>query len=156
VCILTKQSKKRERYDVRRTEDPSVCPTETFFVWPTRYRQHFQPSLTNFIHLFWTEKWVYADQKCISTRRERLVQTIVVQSAIANSLRHASSTELAAQGFDGRTINVFTHHTRDSKMNQNFYIFALCSEYDSIASAFISNHGEKQSTQIVSKQRGGA
>ncbi|KAA6371223.1 MAG: hypothetical protein EZS28_033251, partial [Streblomastix strix] len=119
-------------------------------------REHFQQSPTNFIHLFWTENWKQADQRYISTRLERLVQTLGVQNATANSIRHTSSTELAAQGFDRRTINVFTHHTPDSKMNKEFYIFAVNKEQDSIASALVKNHGMKQATQIISKQRDGA
>ncbi|KAA6368316.1 MAG: hypothetical protein EZS28_036157 [Streblomastix strix] len=145
-----------ERYDVRKTEEPKVCPTETFFVWLTRLREHFYQSPTNFIHLFWTENWKRADQRYISTRLERLVQTLGVQNATANSIRHASSTELAAQVFDRRTINVYTHHTPDSKMNKEQYIFAVNKEQDSIASALVKNHGMKQATQIISKQRGDA
>ncbi|KAA6385917.1 MAG: hypothetical protein EZS28_018557 [Streblomastix strix] len=156
VCIPPKQSVQTERYDVRKTEEPKVYPIETFFVWLTRLREHFYQSPTNFIHLFWTENWKQADQKCISTRLERLVQTLGGQNATANSIRHAFSTELAAQGFDGRTINCFTHHTPDSKMNNKFYFFAVNKEQDSIASALVKNHGEKQATQIISKQRGGA
>ncbi|KAA6368501.1 MAG: hypothetical protein EZS28_035973 [Streblomastix strix] len=156
VCILPKQSVQRERYDLRKTEEPKVCPTETFFVWLTRLREHFQQSPTNFIHLFWTENWKQADQRYISTRLERLVQILGVQNATANSIRHTSSTELAAQGFDGKTINVFTHNTPDSKMNKKFYIFTMNKQQDSIASALVKNHGEKQATQIISKQRGGA
>ncbi|KAA6404286.1 MAG: hypothetical protein EZS28_000195 [Streblomastix strix] len=87
---------------------------------------------------------------------ERLIQTLGVQNATANSIRHASSTEIAAPGFDGRTINILTHYTPDSKMNKKFYFFALSKEQDSIASALVKNHGEKQATQIISKQRGGA
>ncbi|KAA6355218.1 MAG: hypothetical protein EZS28_049256, partial [Streblomastix strix] len=151
-----KQSVQRERYDVRKTEEPKVCPTETFFVWLTRLREHFQQSPTNFIHLFWTENWKRADQRYISTRLERLVQTLRVQNATANSIRHESSTELAAQGFDGRTINCFTHHTPDSQMNNKFYVFAVNKEQNSIASAHVKNHGMKQATQIISKQMGDA
>ncbi|KAA6392791.1 MAG: hypothetical protein EZS28_011681 [Streblomastix strix] len=92
----------------------------------------------------------------LNTRLERLVLTLGVQNATANSIRHAFSTELAAQGFDGRTINVFTHHIPDSEMNKKFYIFAVNKEQDFIASAFVKNHGEKQATQIISKQRGDA
>ncbi|KAA6373951.1 MAG: hypothetical protein EZS28_030522 [Streblomastix strix] len=95
-------------------------------------------------------------QRYISTRLNRFIQTLGVQNATANSIRHASSTELAAQGFDGRTINVLTHHIPDSKMNQKFYIFAVNREQDSIAFSLVQNHGEKQATQIVSKQRGGS
>ncbi|KAA6379924.1 MAG: hypothetical protein EZS28_024550 [Streblomastix strix] len=156
VCTPPQQSVQRERYDVRKTDESKVCPTETFFVWLTRVREHFQQSTTNFIHLFWTENWKRAEQRYISTRLERLVQTLGVQNATANSIRHASSTELAAQGFDGRTINCFTHHTPDSKMNKKFYVFAVNKEQDSIASALVKNHGMKQATQIVSKQRGDA
>ncbi|KAA6365498.1 MAG: hypothetical protein EZS28_038975, partial [Streblomastix strix] len=147
ICIPPKQSVQRERYDVRKTDEPKVCPTETFFVWLTRLREHFQQGPTNFIHLFWTENWKRADQRYISTRLERLVQTLGVQNATANSIRHASSTELAAQGFDWRTINCFTHHTPDSKMNNKFYVFAVNKEQDSIASALVKNHGMKQATQ---------
>ncbi|KAA6377176.1 MAG: hypothetical protein EZS28_027297 [Streblomastix strix] len=153
VCIPPKQSVQTERDDVRKTEEPKVCPTETFFVCLTRLREHFQQSPTNFIHLFWTENWKRADQRYISTRLERLVQTLGVQNSTTNSIRHASSTELAVQGFDGRTINCFTHHTPDSKMNKKFYVFAVNKEQESIASALIKNHGRKQATQIVSKQR---
>ncbi|KAA6393404.1 MAG: hypothetical protein EZS28_011074 [Streblomastix strix] len=156
VCISSKQSVQRERYDVRKTEEPKVCPTETFFVWLTRLREHFQQSPTNFIHLFWTENWKRADQRYICTRLERLVQTLGVQNATANSIRHASSTELAAQGFDGRIINCFTHHAPDSKMNNRFYVFAVNKEQDSIASALVYNHSMKQATQIISKQRNDA
>ncbi|KAA6379192.1 MAG: hypothetical protein EZS28_025280, partial [Streblomastix strix] len=156
VCIPPKQSVQRERYDVRKTDEPKVSPTETFFVWLTGLREHFQQSPTNFIHLFCTENWKRADQRYISTRLERLVQTLVVQNATANSIRHASSTELAAKGFDGRIINCFTHHTQDSKMNKKFYVFAVNKEQDSIASALVRNHGVKQATQIISKQRGDA
>ncbi|KAA6354930.1 MAG: hypothetical protein EZS28_049543, partial [Streblomastix strix] len=76
VCIPPKQSVQKERYDVRKTEEPKVCPTETFFVWLTRLREHFQQSPTNIIHLFWTENWKRADQRYISTRLEGLVQTL--------------------------------------------------------------------------------
>ncbi|KAA6357035.1 MAG: hypothetical protein EZS28_047438, partial [Streblomastix strix] len=31
-------------------------------------------------------------------------------------------------GFDGRTINCFTHHTPDSKMNNRFYVSAVNKE----------------------------
>ncbi|KAA6353323.1 MAG: hypothetical protein EZS28_051150, partial [Streblomastix strix] len=89
-------------------------------------------------------------------RLERLAQTLGVQNATVNSIRQASSTELVAQWFDGRTINFFKHHIPDSKMNKKFYIFAMNKEQDSIASALVKNHGEKQATQIISKQRGGA
>ncbi|KAA6399725.1 MAG: hypothetical protein EZS28_004745, partial [Streblomastix strix] len=156
VCIPPKQSIQSKRYVERKTEDSRVCPTETFFVWLTRLRENFQQSPTNFIHLFQTENWKQADQKYISTCLERLVQTLGVQNATANSIRHASATELAAQGFDGMTINVFTHHTPDSKMNKKFYIFAVNKEQDSIASVLVKSHGEKQATQIISKQRGRA
>ncbi|KAA6377895.1 MAG: hypothetical protein EZS28_026579 [Streblomastix strix] len=156
VCIPLKQSVYRERYDVRMTEEPNVCPTETFFVRLTGLREHFQQSPTNFIHLFWTENWKRADQRYISTRLERLVQTLGIQNATAKSIKQASSTELAAQSFDGRTINCFTHHTLDSQMNNKFYVFAVNKEQDSIASALVKNHGMKQATQIISKQGGDA
>ncbi|KAA6355199.1 MAG: hypothetical protein EZS28_049274 [Streblomastix strix] len=156
VCVPPKQSNERERDDVRKTDELKECPTETFLVWLKRLREHFQQSLTNFIHLFWTENLEQADQRYISTRLERLVQTFGVQNATANSIRHASSTELATQEFDGKTINVFTHHTPNSKMNQNFYIFAVNKEQDSIASALVMDHGRKQATQIISKQSSGA
>ncbi|KAA6401497.1 MAG: hypothetical protein EZS28_002980 [Streblomastix strix] len=99
------------------------------------------------------------EQKILKNVQQRtfllgLVQTLGVQNATANSIRHASSTELAAQGFDERTINVFTHHTLDSKMNKKFYVFAVNKEQDSITSALVKNDGEKQATQINSKQRG--
>ncbi|KAA6367907.1 MAG: hypothetical protein EZS28_036565 [Streblomastix strix] len=102
------------------------------------------------------KNWKQVDQRYISTRLERLVQTLGVQNATANSIRHTSSTELAAQGFDGRTINFYTHHAPDSKMNKKFYVFAVNKEQDSIASALVKNHGMKQATQIISKQRGDA
>ncbi|KAA6380019.1 MAG: hypothetical protein EZS28_024453 [Streblomastix strix] len=144
VCIPPKQSVQRERYDVRKTVEPKVCSTETFFVWLTRLRDRFQQSPTNFIHLFWTENWKRADQRYISTRLEGFVQTLEVQNSTANSFRHASSTELAAQDFDRRIINVLTHHTPDTKMNKKFYVFAVNKEQDSIASALVKNHGMKQ------------
>ncbi|KAA6383062.1 MAG: hypothetical protein EZS28_021410 [Streblomastix strix] len=152
----TKKFKQTQIDQNYKTEDPKVYPTETFFVWLTRLREHFQQSPTNIIHLFRTENWKQADQRYIRTRLERLIQTLGVQNAIINSFRHASSTELVAQDFDWRTINVFTHHTPDSKMNQYFYVFAVNKEQDSIASALVKNHGKKQATQIISKQRGGA
>ncbi|KAA6400907.1 MAG: hypothetical protein EZS28_003569, partial [Streblomastix strix] len=156
VCIPPKQSVQRERYDVWKTDEPKVCPTETFFVWLTRLREHFQQSPTNFIHLFWSENRKQTDQRCISTRLERLDQTLEVQNATENSIRHASSKEQAAQGFDGRIINVFTHHSPDSKMNKKFYVFAVNREQNFIVSALVKNLGEKQVTQIISKQRDGA
>ncbi|KAA6393744.1 MAG: hypothetical protein EZS28_010734 [Streblomastix strix] len=156
VCIPPKQSVQRERYDVTKTDEPKMCPIEAFFVWLPILRQHFQQSPTNFIYLFWTGNWKRAEQRYINTRLERLVQTLGVQNAAANSIRHASSTELTAESFDGRTINCFTHHTPDSKMNKKFYVFAVNKEQDSIASAVVRNHGEKQATQIISKQRGDA
>ncbi|KAA6390187.1 MAG: hypothetical protein EZS28_014285 [Streblomastix strix] len=170
VCIPPKQSVQRERYNIRKTEESKVCSTKTFFAWLIRLREHLQKNPTNFIHQFWSENWEQADQKCISTRLERLVQTLRVKGATGNSKRHASSIELAAQGFDGRIINVFTHHTSDgwfrseptrrkrpdSKLNKKFYIFAVNKERDSIAFALVKIHGDKQATQIISKQRGDA
>ncbi|KAA6380588.1 MAG: hypothetical protein EZS28_023885 [Streblomastix strix] len=132
VCIPPKQSNRRKICNVRRTEDLKVGPTVTFY------------------------NWKQADQKYISSRLERLVQILGEQNATANSIRYASSTELAAQGFDGRTINVSTHHTPDSKKNKEFYIFAVNRELDSVASALVRNHGMKQATQFISKQSCGA
>ncbi|KAA6368733.1 MAG: hypothetical protein EZS28_035740 [Streblomastix strix] len=45
---------------------------------------------------------------------------------------------------------------RDSKMNKKFYIFAVNNVRDSIASTLVKNHCEKKTTQIISKQWGGA
>ncbi|KAA6385101.1 MAG: hypothetical protein EZS28_019373 [Streblomastix strix] len=100
-----------------------------------------------------------ADQRHISNHLERLVHTLGVQNATANSIRFASSTELAVQGFGGRTINIFTHNSPDSTMNQEFYVFEINRQQDSTASALEKNHGEKQAepaTQTVSKQSGDA
>ncbi|KAA6353907.1 MAG: hypothetical protein EZS28_050566, partial [Streblomastix strix] len=121
-----------------------------------RLREHFQQSPTNFIHLFWTENWKQADQRYISTLLERLVQTFGVQKATTYSIKHASLTVQAAYEFDGRTINEITYHTPNSKKNKEFHIFVVNREQDSIASALVKNHGMKQATQIISKQRGGA
>ncbi|KAA6359966.1 MAG: hypothetical protein EZS28_044507, partial [Streblomastix strix] len=102
---------------------------------------------------------IYEESKILEGIEHRhflFVQTLGVQNATVNSIRHASSTELAAQGFDRRTINVFTHHTSDSKMNNEQYIFAVNAELDSIASAIVKNHSENQTTLIISKHRGGA
>ncbi|KAA6358260.1 MAG: hypothetical protein EZS28_046213, partial [Streblomastix strix] len=63
-----------------------------------------------------------------------------------------SLAELAAQGFDEWTINIFKRHPQDSKRNKEYYIFAVKREQDSIATALVNNHGEKQATQIISKQ----
>ncbi|KAA6394525.1 MAG: hypothetical protein EZS28_009948 [Streblomastix strix] len=156
VCIPQKQSRKRERYDVSRTNDPKMFPAQTFFVLLERLGDHFQHSPTNFLNLFWTENWKQADQKYISIRLERLVQTLGINGATVNIIRHASSTELAARGFDGMKINIFAHHTSKSKTNQQFYIFTINMEQDFIASSLVKNHGEKQTTQIISKQRGGS
>ncbi|KAA6379998.1 MAG: hypothetical protein EZS28_024474, partial [Streblomastix strix] len=68
TCFSPKQSKKRERYYVRRTDDSRVSPKETFFVWFTRLREHFQQCQTDFINQFWTENWEQSDQRYISTR----------------------------------------------------------------------------------------
>ncbi|KAA6364073.1 MAG: hypothetical protein EZS28_040401 [Streblomastix strix] len=127
-----------------------------FFVWVKRHREHFQQNPAKFILLFQTENWKQADQRYISTRHERLVQTLKVQNETANSIKHAYSTELAIQGFDARTITVFTHHISDLKIDKEYYIFAVIREQDSIGSALVKNHGKKQATQIISKQTGGA
>ncbi|KAA6373793.1 MAG: hypothetical protein EZS28_030679 [Streblomastix strix] len=48
----------------------------------------------------------------------------------------------------------YIHHTPDLKMIKKFQILAVNKEQNSIASALVRNHGEKQATQIISKQRG--
>ncbi|KAA6403169.1 MAG: hypothetical protein EZS28_001295 [Streblomastix strix] len=121
-----------------------------------RTAEHFQQGPTDFIHLFQTENWEQADQRCINKRLKRLVQTLGIKGVTTNSIRQASSTELAAQRFDEIAINVFTHHMSDSKMNQQFYIFVANIEMDSIASALVNNHSDKHATKTISKQRGGA
>ncbi|KAA6383357.1 MAG: hypothetical protein EZS28_021117 [Streblomastix strix] len=68
-------------------------------------------------------------------------------------IEYTSSKEQAAQGYDGRKIVIFTHHTSDSKLNQKYYIFAVNREQDSIASALVKNFNQKQTTQIISKQQ---
>ncbi|KAA6381772.1 MAG: hypothetical protein EZS28_022702 [Streblomastix strix] len=156
VCIPPKQLWKRNRYDVRRTNDLRQRLTKSFFVQLIKHREHFQHSPTDYIHLFWTENWKRADQRHISSRFENLVQTIQIKGTTANCIRPASSTELAAQDFDGRTIYVFTHHSPDSKMNNKFYVFAVNKEHNSRTSALVKNYGMKQATYIISKQRGDA
>ncbi|KAA6385619.1 MAG: hypothetical protein EZS28_018850 [Streblomastix strix] len=86
VCISPKQSRKNARYDVRRTNNLIVDPTDTSFVWLARLREHFQQCPTNFIYLFWTEYWEKADHIYINTHLERLDQTLGVQIATANSI----------------------------------------------------------------------
>ncbi|KAA6374545.1 MAG: hypothetical protein EZS28_029929 [Streblomastix strix] len=105
------------------------------------------------MHLFWTENWKRTDQRYIGTRLERLVQTLGIQNATANSIRHGSSTELAAQEFDGRTINIFEHNISYSKIIHEFYFFVANREQDSLL--LVNSHGEKQDTQIISKLCGG-
>ncbi|KAA6386704.1 MAG: hypothetical protein EZS28_017767 [Streblomastix strix] len=96
------------------------------------------------MHLFWSENWEQADQRYIGILLERLVKIFGVKNATTNSIIHASSTELTAQSFDGRTINVFTHHSSDSKMNKEFYIFPENRGQDSMASPLVNIHGEQQ------------
>ncbi|KAA6370482.1 MAG: hypothetical protein EZS28_033991 [Streblomastix strix] len=40
-------------------------------------------------------------------------------------------------------------------MNKEFYIFAVNREQDSITSVLVKNHGQRQATYIISKQRDG-
>ncbi|KAA6400176.1 MAG: hypothetical protein EZS28_004294 [Streblomastix strix] len=94
--------------------------------------------------------------KYISTRLERLIDSLGIKGATVNSIRCAISTKFTAQGFDRMIENVITHRTPDSKMNKECHIFAVNREQDSITSALVKNHGEKQATQIISKQRGDA
>ncbi|KAA6391434.1 MAG: hypothetical protein EZS28_013040 [Streblomastix strix] len=54
--------------------------------------------------------------------------------------------------FDSHVLSSMT--SLFQKMNKKFYIFAVNKELHSIASALVKNHGEKQATQIISKQRG--
>ncbi|KAA6396149.1 MAG: hypothetical protein EZS28_008324 [Streblomastix strix] len=134
VCIQPKQSVQRERYDVRKTNNPRVCPTETLFVWFTRLREHFQQSPTNFIHLFQTENWEQADHRYTSARLERLVLTLGVKGATANSKdTHLLQNQLHRNLMGGQQM-----------------------EQDSKASALVKNHDKKQASQIISKQCGGA
>ncbi|KAA6374383.1 MAG: hypothetical protein EZS28_030090, partial [Streblomastix strix] len=56
VCISPKQSRKREREMI--------------------LREHFQRSPTNLKHQFRTENWEQVDQRYISTRLQRLAQTL--------------------------------------------------------------------------------
>ncbi|KAA6369947.1 MAG: hypothetical protein EZS28_034526 [Streblomastix strix] len=164
-CRYALQELKRQRTQIYQYRSEMIKNKEQQFAFHRNnlsrekdmiLRKHFQQSPTNFIHLFWTENWKRADQKYISKRLERLVQTLGVWNATANSIGHASSTELIARSFDGRTINRFTRHTLDLKMNNRFYVFAVDKEQDSITSTLVKNHGKKQATQIVSEQKGEA
>ncbi|KAA6396711.1 MAG: hypothetical protein EZS28_007764 [Streblomastix strix] len=88
----------------------------------------------------------------ISIRLDKLIYTLGNNGTTLNSIRYTSSTELPEDGFDERTINVFTHHTPDSKMNQEYQIFVVNREQESVASTLINNHEEKLVTLIISKK----
>ncbi|KAA6370945.1 MAG: hypothetical protein EZS28_033529 [Streblomastix strix] len=67
LCIPPKQSRKKERHDVRRSNNLRMGTTERFFVWFTRLRLQFQQGPTSFIQLIWTENWEQTDHRYIST-----------------------------------------------------------------------------------------
>ncbi|KAA6399419.1 MAG: hypothetical protein EZS28_005048 [Streblomastix strix] len=112
-------------------------------------REHFQRSPNYFIHLFWTNEWQQADQRRINNHFEKLVCIIGLQTATAKSIKHASSTELAVLGFGGRTINIFTLHTLDSKKNMKFQVLAVNRQQDFIATALVKNHGKMQAEPAI-------
>lgn len=139
---------------MRRSTDQANCPTRTLFIWLTRLRKHFNKNPSEMINLFWTNDWKPADQRIIRNHLDNLVHILGVQGATANSIRHASTTELAVMGVDERTLNIVTHHTPNSQSTQNFYVFAAQRQSDSIASALTSSHGRKQdelATQTISQ-----
>ncbi|KAA6339188.1 MAG: hypothetical protein EZS28_052630 [Streblomastix strix] len=131
-------------------------PYKDIFCFVIKIQKTLLKKPTDFIHLFWTENGEQADQKYISTRLDRLIHAVRTNGATVNSITHASSIELLTYGFNERTRNIFTHHTPYSKISQQHYTLAVNRVLDSIAAALVKNHGEKITTQIISKQRGDA
>jgi site-specific recombinase XerD len=126
---------------VRGVEETKVCPRATLIIWLERIREHFGKNPTEITRLFWTNNWQEADQRVIKNRLDDLIHTLGVQGATANSIRHASTTELAVMGVDDRTLNTFTHHSLNSQTTQKFYVFAAKRQTDTIASALTQSHG---------------
>ncbi|KAA6370987.1 MAG: hypothetical protein EZS28_033485, partial [Streblomastix strix] len=49
---------------------------------------------------------------------------IGIEGFTAYSIKHASTTKLAAMGIQERDLNMFTNHAPDSKSARNYYVFA--------------------------------
>ncbi|KAA6401376.1 MAG: hypothetical protein EZS28_003099 [Streblomastix strix] len=117
----------RERYDVRRTEDPRVYPTDTTFLFG-------QKDLENTSNKVQQISYNYSGLRIGS---ELTRDTIVyVLKDLFKYLEYKMQLQTPLK----------MHLLQNQQLR----------EQEFIASALVKNHGEKQATQIISKQMGGA
>jgi site-specific recombinase XerD len=98
VTLSPKTTNALEQYEVRRTGILNLCPNVTLFTWLERLREHFHKEITTLSSLFWTEQWKPMSIAKISELLTLLIKKIGIEGFTAYSIKHASTTKLAAMG----------------------------------------------------------
>ncbi|KAA6328116.1 MAG: hypothetical protein EZS28_053753, partial [Streblomastix strix] len=147
-----------EQYEVRRTGILNLCPNVTLFIWLERLREHFHKEITTLSSLFWTEQWKPMSIAKISELLILLIKKIGIEGFTAYSIKHASTTKLAAMGIQERDLNMFTNHASDSKSARNYYVFAANRQVNGIAERLVTiDHGlenqDSTSTNVSQQKR---
>lgn len=142
VTLSPKTTNALEQYEVRRTGILNLCPNVTLFTWLERLREHFHKEITTLSSLFWTEQWKPMSIAKISELLTLLIKKIGIEGFTAYSIKHASTTKLAAMGIQERDLNMFTNHAPDSKSARNYYVFAANRQVNGIAERLVTiDHG---------------
>ncbi|KAA6374225.1 MAG: hypothetical protein EZS28_030249, partial [Streblomastix strix] len=123
-----------------------------------RLSEHFHQEITTFSSLFWTKQWKPMSIAKILKFLILLIKKIGIDGFTAYSIKHASTTKLAAMGIQEREMNIFTFHGPDYKSARNYYVFAANRQVNGIAARLVTiDHGlenlDSTSTNVSQQKR---
>ncbi|KAA6374376.1 MAG: hypothetical protein EZS28_030097 [Streblomastix strix] len=148
-----KQANAIETYEVNETDYEKLSAKLAIYDWIGRLKKQF-PQVTEC--LLWHKGFNKpTTTKDISLQLTKLLRELKIIVASAYSIRHSATTELAKLGIPERDLVTFTHHSQNSRIAQQYYIFASSIRANEIARQLTSNSGQNnERLNQVSQQRG--
>ncbi|KAA6382989.1 MAG: hypothetical protein EZS28_021484 [Streblomastix strix] len=129
--LAPNQANAIETYEVYETDNEKLSPKLAIYEWIVRLKKQF-PKGTDF--LLWHKGFNKpATTKDISIQFIKLLKELKIIGASAYSIRHSATIELAKRGIPERDLANFTHHSQNSYIVQQYYIFASSTRANEIA-----------------------
>ncbi|KAA6357749.1 MAG: hypothetical protein EZS28_046724, partial [Streblomastix strix] len=89
-----------EQFEIKRTENPKICPNSSLFTWFNRLYLHYGKDNEHFVNLFWQSDGQPVEKRRISYGLNTLLREIGIRRKTAYSFKHAYTSELAREGLN--------------------------------------------------------
>ncbi|KAA6360940.1 MAG: hypothetical protein EZS28_043533, partial [Streblomastix strix] len=131
-------------------------PRETFSDWLKRIDNKHSRSIRDnkYGALWWNEDiTIPAKRGQISLRLKKLLDLMDIKGKQVYSFRHSAATQLVVMGLDETLLNTYTGYAKNSKLTNEYYLFAERIKDNEIATKLSDTRGQVECNSISSAQQ---